>query len=302
MEVTEHENDPESYVLETLHQAAFRNALSNSLYTPKFNIGCITANTLKSYMDSWFLGRRITLVGIGVDHAELVSMAQSSLSSAREGLSTDEETSHYYGGGEVLSPTQASLTHSAIVSKGASLGSQDVLLAGVLQHLMGVGVSVKWGGSPSRLQKAGSEATDAPFNACTVNLNYSDNGLFGFFVTSEPQDTEKLLRAVMQNFNSVAKGDISDADLTRAKNQLKASYLMPVEQSPSLSDDIAAQVSLNGEYTPLTATNQKVDAITNDELIQFAKGVFGTRSTFVARGNLSSTPRMQQLLEGVSLR
>jgi ubiquinol-cytochrome c reductase core subunit 2 len=303
LEVTAHENDPESSVIEALHQAAFRNALSNSLYTPRFNLGRITAGDLRGYVDDWFVGRRITLVGIGVDHQELVSRADSAFSSVREGPSSDEEPSHYYGGGEVYAPTRTGLTHAAIVSRGASLSSeQDILRAGVLQHLMGTGEAVKWGSSPSRLVKAGSEAIDTPFNACALNLNYSDNGLFGFCVTSEPQNVGKLLQAVMQEFSSVAKGNVSDADLARAKNQLKARYLMATEQATSLSDDIAAQVSQKRDYSPLTTTNQKVDSITKDDVIQFANDVFTTRSTFVARGNLSSTPRMQQLLEGVSLR
>jgi ubiquinol-cytochrome c reductase core subunit 2 len=303
LEVTAHEDDPESSITETLHGAAFRNALSNSVLTPRFNLGHVTASDLRAYMDEWFVGRRITLVGIGVDHQELVSRAESSFSSVREGPSSDEETCHYCGGGEVHVPSRSGLTHAAIVSKGASLSSeQDVLLAGVLQHLMGTGESVKWGSSPSRLVKAGSEAIDTPFDACALNFSYSDNGLFGFYVVSEPQNAGRLLQAVMQEFSSVAKGDVSDADLTRAKNQLKARYLMGVEQSTSLSDSIAAQLTQTGDYTPLTTTNQKVDAITKDAIVQFAKSVFATRSTFVARGNLSATPRMQQLLEGVSLR
>lgn len=81
----------------------------------------------------------------GVDHQELVSMADSSLSSVREGLSTDEETCLYNGGqnlcmlldcafklvcvsfitagGEVLTPTRAGLTHAAMVSRGARCAS-----------------------------------------------------------------------------------------------------------------------------------------------------------------------------------
>ncbi|CAI8054279.1 Cytochrome b-c1 complex subunit 2, mitochondrial, partial [Geodia barretti] len=274
LEVTAHEDDPESSITETLHGTAFRNALGNSVLTPRFNLGHVTASDLRAYMDEWFVGRRITLVGIGVDHQELVSRAESSFSSVREGPSSDEETCHYCGGGEVHVPSRSGLTHAAIVSKRepVSLSSeQDVLLAGVLQ-------------------------------ACALNFSYSDNGLFGFYVVSEPQNAGRLLQAVMQEFSSVAKGDVSDADLTRAKNQLKARYLMGVEQSTSLSDSIAAQLTQNGDYTPLTTTNQKVDAITKDAIVQFAKSVFATRSTFVARGNLSATPRMQQLLEGVSLR
>lgn len=65
----------------------------------------------------------------------------------------------------------------------------------------------------------------------------------------------------MKEFNEVAKGTISEDDLTRAKlvihycyvvvrlhmhktfrNQLKASYLMNTEAQPTLLEDIGAQV------------------------------------------------------------
>ena len=40
-----------------------------------------------------------TCIMVGVDHQELVSRAESSFSSVREGPSSDEETCHYCGGG-----------------------------------------------------------------------------------------------------------------------------------------------------------------------------------------------------------
>lgn len=117
----------------------------------------------------------------------------------------------------------------------------------------------------------------------------------------------------MHEFSSVAKGNVSDADLTRAKlvavrglstcqppsllyspgtsSRLATSwllsnpppYLMTLQlrwdqPGTSLSrDDIQKyvcsisdpyQVSLKGEYTPLTSTNQQVDSITKDDVVQ----------------------------------
>ena len=135
-----------------------------------------------------------------------------------------------------------------------------------------------------------------------LNLSYSDNGLFGMYTVSDGRATGKLLRAVTKEFSEVARGSVSDADLSRAKSQLKASYLMNLETQPCLTEDIGIQTALKGSYTPLEETLKQVNAISKDDVVKFARTVFGTRATFVALGNLSSTPRLDSLLADLSLR
>ena len=53
---------------------------------------------LKSYVDEWYSGRRMTLVGVGVNHDELVKHAEASLSSVPEGMATTDEQCEYVGG------------------------------------------------------------------------------------------------------------------------------------------------------------------------------------------------------------
>ena len=49
-------------------------------------------------MDEWYTGRRMTVVGVGVNHDELVKHAEASLGSVPEGMTTTDEQCEYVGG------------------------------------------------------------------------------------------------------------------------------------------------------------------------------------------------------------
>ena len=53
---------------------------------------------MKSYVEEWYTGRRMTVVGVGVSHDELVKHAEASLSSIPEGMTTTDEQCEYVGG------------------------------------------------------------------------------------------------------------------------------------------------------------------------------------------------------------
>ena len=80
LDIATFEAQPNLVVFEDLHSAAFRNALCNPLYSPKYNISKFTDQDLKAYVEEWFTGSRITIVGVGMNHDELVGHTEPNLS------------------------------------------------------------------------------------------------------------------------------------------------------------------------------------------------------------------------------
>ena len=77
-------------LVDLIHRASFRNGLSNPLYAPRFNVGNIDGELLNSFRSKHFTNNRVTLVGLGLKHedlvrnTELVRLAAGTASFARQ--------------------------------------------------------------------------------------------------------------------------------------------------------------------------------------------------------------------------
>ncbi|CAH3162936.1 unnamed protein product [Porites lobata] len=229
-------------VVEELHRIAFRKTLGNSLYCLPHRAGKFTSDVLKSYTSEIYVGQRMALVGVGVDHNELVDLAKGALSFLPEGEAAPKEATKYHGG-EVLTFRPGPLVHAILATEGPSFGSKDLLAFSVYQKLLGVTPYIKWGSNvaTNRLMKAATEAASGVCGASAFNASYSDGGLFGCYVIAEAAIAPRVMKSVIGQFSKASKGDISDKDVTRAKNQMKAHLLMNSESQDTLFEDIGSQ-------------------------------------------------------------
>ena len=74
-ELNVYDEQPEIRVVDLIHRAAFRNALSNPLYAPRYNLHHLNSETLQGFRTRNFAANRLTLVGLGVKHEDLVRHA-----------------------------------------------------------------------------------------------------------------------------------------------------------------------------------------------------------------------------------
>jgi hypothetical protein len=58
-----------------IHRAAFRNGLNNSLYAPRYNLHNLDAELLQAFRARTFTANRLTLVGVGIGHDDLIRHA-----------------------------------------------------------------------------------------------------------------------------------------------------------------------------------------------------------------------------------
>lgn len=283
-------------VVEELHRIAFRRTLGNSLYCLPHRAGKFTSDVLKSYTSEIYVGQRMALVGVGVDHNELVDLAKGALSFLPEGEAAPKEATKYHGG-EVLTFRPGPLVHAILATEGPSLGSKDLLAFSVYQKLLGVTPYIKWGSNvaTNRLMKAATEAASGVCGASAFNASYSDGGLFGCYVIAEAAIAPQVMKSVIGQFSKASKGDISDKDVTRAKNQMKAHLLMNSESQDTLFEDIGSQILAKGSYTSAEAVAAAVDSITKSDILTVAKRVFSGKPTLSAAGDVSTMPGLDEL-------
>ncbi|KAJ8283952.1 hypothetical protein COCON_G00028020 [Conger conger] len=285
---------PQIAVLESLHAAAYKNALSNSLYCPDFMTGHISSDQMHSFVQNNFTSGRMALVGLGVEHSVLTQVGEHFLN-IRSGTGAAGSKARYHGG-ELRAQSRDSLVHSVVVSEGASVGTPEATANRVLQQVLGAGPQVKRGSNTTnKLSQAITKATTHPFSASAFNVSYSDSGLFGVYTISQASCTDAVIKAALSQVKSVAQGALTAADLTRAKNQVKAEYLMSLESSGGMLEDMGSQALAGGTYSSPEAVAQSIDSVTSDAVINAAKTFVAGKKTMVSRGQMTTTPFVDEL-------
>ncbi|XP_042560701.1 cytochrome b-c1 complex subunit 2, mitochondrial isoform X2 [Clupea harengus] len=281
-------------VIESLHAAAYKHALSNSLYCPDHRVGNVTSEQMHAYVESNFTSSRMALVGLGVDHTILKQVGEQFLN-IRSGMGTAGSKAQYRGG-EVREQGSSGLVHAAVVSEGATAGSAEAMAFSVLQHMLGAGPHVKRGANiSSKLSQGVSKATAHPFDVSAFNAGYSDSGLFGVYTISQAADAGDVIKAALDQVKAVAEGGVTAEDLSRAKTQLKAQYLMSLETSEGLLEAIGTHALAEATYHTPEAMSQKIDAVSSNDVVSAAKKFAAGKKSMASSGHLGKTPFVDEI-------
>uniref|UniRef100_A0A7N6A4A9 Ubiquinol-cytochrome c reductase core protein 2b n=1 Tax=Anabas testudineus TaxID=64144 RepID=A0A7N6A4A9_ANATE len=260
-------------VVEGLHEAAYKNALCNSLYCPDHMVGNIKSEHLHQFVQNNFTSARMALVGLGMAHFTFINNSS-----------------------EIRLPSSSSLVHSAIVSQSAAAGTNEALAFSVLQHLLGAGPHVKRGSSASsKLVQGVAKATADPFDVSAFNTSYSDSGLFGIYTISQAAAAGDVIKAAVAQVKAVADGGVTAADITRAKAQLKGQLLMCLETSEGLLEAMGTQALADGSYQSAEEISKNIDNISLTDVANAAKKFVSGKKTMASNGNLIKTPFVDEI-------
>uniref|UniRef100_A0A3Q1IGQ8 Ubiquinol-cytochrome c reductase core protein 2b n=1 Tax=Anabas testudineus TaxID=64144 RepID=A0A3Q1IGQ8_ANATE len=277
-------------VVEGLHEAAYKNALCNSLYCPDHMVGNIKSEHLHQFVQNNFTSARMALVGLGMAHFTFINNS-SNISTMRMFEEIDIKVTY-----PIRLPSSSSLVHSAIVSQSAAAGTNEALAFSVLQHLLGAGPHVKRGSSASsKLVQGVAKATADPFDVSAFNTSYSDSGLFGIYTISQAAAAGDVIKAAVAQVKAVADGGVTAADITRAKAQLKGQLLMCLETSEGLLEAMGTQALADGSYQSAEEISKNIDNISLTDVANAAKKFVSGKKTMASNGNLIKTPFVDEI-------
>lgn len=296
------ETQPDVQLMEALHRAAYRDGLGNGLFMPSHRLGTHGSDMLKDFADKHLASDNMAVIGVGVDHNELVRLVQAKVTRSKITLGTPgahaatvKKATYYGGDGRI--ETNNSLVHAAVVTEGVSLGSKDAYALAVLQRILGGGPRVKYSSNLNcKVNHAVAKATNSPFATSCININYSDTGLFGFCTIAQAKDIGKVLKEMVGQYSGVTKGGLTDKDVQRGKMQVISDLHMELETTASVADEIAAQVMLDGQIPNAAAVQAALEKVTTADVTAVAKKVINGKPTMAAVGDLSNTPYIDELL------
>ncbi|XP_010772055.1 cytochrome b-c1 complex subunit 2, mitochondrial-like [Notothenia coriiceps] len=257
-------------------------------------VGRVSSAQLHSFVADNFTTGRMALVGLGVKHSVLRQLGEGLLSE-RSGAGAPVAQA-VYRGGELRVQNTDDLVHALITSEGGVTGSAEANAFTVLQRILGAGPHIKRGSNiASKLSQGIAKATTQPFDATAFNASYTDSGLFGIYTIAQADSAGEVIQAAVAQVSGVAEGNVSEEDVIRAKNQVKAEYLMSIESDESLMEEIGAQVLSTAAYQLPDAILQAIDGVTHDEVVKAASKFVDGKKTMASCGQLLNTPFVDEL-------
>ncbi|KAK9867713.1 hypothetical protein WJX84_008185 [Apatococcus fuscideae] len=269
-EMSEIENIPDEVVLDHLHATAFQNTpLGRTILGPAENIQSINRQMLSDYIANHYTAPRMVLAGAGaVDHDELVDMAKSAFADLpSEGVSTadliKQEPSEFTGSEVRIRDPDSELVNMTVAFKGASYTDADSIPLMVMQAILGSWDKHASAGGHFMSTLAQRVATNQLCDRYTAfNTNYSDAGLWGVSAVADKHvDLDDLAWCIMQAIGSLSY-NVSEDDVIRARNQLKANLLFSQDTTTGVCEEIGRHLLTYGRRMPKAELFARIDAVT----------------------------------------
>ncbi|XP_028821073.1 cytochrome b-c1 complex subunit 1, mitochondrial-like [Denticeps clupeoides] len=267
-ELEEVEGNLQEVCLDLLYTTAFQGTpMGQSPLGPSSNARTLTRQDLVEYISSHFKAPRMVLAAAGgVQHDELVALAQKHFS----GVSFEYEADAVpvlapcrFTGSEIRFRDDAlPLAHVAIAVEGPPATSPDVVPLMVANSIVG-SYDVTYGGGTNLSSRLARQA--AELGLChsfqTFLSPYSDTGLLGIYFVTDRHNIEDMMHWSQNAWMNLCT-TVTDSDVARAKNALKASLVGQLNGTTPVCDDIGRHILLYGRRIPLSEWDSRIDAVT----------------------------------------
>lgn len=257
-------------VFDHLHATAFQfSPLGRTILGPIENIKSITRDQLVQYMQQHYRGPRMVLAAAGaVDHDELVKLASSAFGSVPDEdnatsvrtllLKDPAKFTGSYVHDRFPDATECSM---AVAFKGCSWSDPDSIPLMVMQTMLGgwdKNSTVGKHSSSTLTQTIVVENLGEAYMA--FNTNYHDTGLFGVYGVSDRGRIEDFAWSIMNEMTKMCY-DVSENDVARAKNQLKASLMFFQDSTHHVAESIGRELLTYGRRMPKAELFARIDAV-----------------------------------------
>ena len=106
-------------------------------------------------------------------------------------------------------------------------------------------------------------------------------GMFGLYAGTDAADADELMRVVVDEI-AAAADTINEAEIARAKAQMKAGLLMALESSSARAEQLARQMIAYGRPIPLDEIVAKVEAVTMESARAAGRALIGRSRPAIA--------------------
>jgi predicted Zn-dependent peptidase len=262
-EIAASNDEPDDLVFDLAQAVAYpAHALGRPILGISEQVAGYNSDVMMKYRLANYAGERIVVAAAGrIEHEALVQEAARLLGSI-PAAAAPARTAPAFGGGASLAKRRLDQAHIVLTFPAVGYHHDDVYVLQVLSMLLG-------GGMSSRLFQEVRENRGLCYSVFSSASSYEDSGLFSMYAATAPTKVSELTTVAADTMLSVIDG-VNDAEVARAKAQLKAGLVMSLESASARADQMARQFLAFGKVPEMATIIAKVERVTPSDVSRLA--------------------------------
>ena len=254
---------PDDVIFDWLQEVSYPDQpLGRTILGPEERVRSFTRDDLHAFVKEQYTPDQMVLSAAGsVDHDQLVKMAEAAFGGLPRRVARVLQPAVYHGG-ERRVIKDLEQAHFAMAFETASYRNDEIYTAQVFSLALG-------GGMSSRLFQEVREKRGLCYTIYAQAGAYVDTGSITIYAGTSGSDVAELSILCIDELRRAAD-DMSEAEVNRARVQMKAGMLMGLESPSSRCERLARMVMIWGRVPELDEVVAKIDAVNTGGVVEYA--------------------------------
>jgi predicted Zn-dependent peptidase len=289
------QDTPDDVVFEHLSELCYpEQPMGRSLLGTPETLSTFDRNKLHDYLTRHYRGPEMVVSAAGaVDHKSVVGEAEKRFAKF-DGEPAPKPVPAMFGkGGSRVVQRELEQAHLTLALEGLPQSDLALFSLQVFTNILG-------GGMSSRLFQEVREKRGLCYSIYAFHAPYSDTGFFGLYTGTDPSDAPEMMDVIVDQVNEASE-TLTEAEIARAKAQMKAGLLMGLESCSARAEQMARHILAYGRPLSSEELVSRIDAVSVETTRNAARALLTrSRPAVVALGSGRGLDNAVSSAEGLS--
>lgn len=269
-EMKMYEDTPDDLVFDRFERVLYPDhPMGRPIIGTRESVSGFTRDQLVDFMDRQYTPERMVLAVAGnVDHDEALRHAQAVLKrTERSSRPRERHGIDGYESREHVEKRPIQQAHLVLGTRGYAATDPKRTTLSVLNTILG-------GGMSSRLNQNIREKYGFCYNIYSFTNMHSDTGDFGIYMGTDASRIPRAKKLIFRELEKLKDKPISRRALNQAKNQVKGSIMLGLENMSNRMMRLGRQELFFDRYFSLDEMIGQIEAVTEDEVLELSRELF----------------------------
>ena len=284
---------PDDIIFDWLQEVSYADQpYGRTILGPEERVAAFSTADFKGFVKQHYTPGQMILSAAGaVDHDAIVKQAEAMFVGLPGGTALGFAPARFTGA-ERREVKDLEQVHFALAFEAPAYRHPDVFVAQVYATAMG-------GGMSSRLFQKIREERGLCYSIFAQSGASEDTGQLTIYAGTSADEIGDLTKLTVQELKRAAD-DMSEAEVARARAQIKAGMLMGLESPSSRAERIARLLAIHGRVPAVEESVAKIDAVSTADVRRYAEAVTQAPLALALYGPVEAAPGLASIREELS--